>query len=168
MCSRKDPEYYTMDIISDILSRGNSSRLYKELVKKKRLFSEINAYVTGDFDKGLFVVSGKLVSGVSIADAEIGIEEELNKLRDELVGETELTKVKNKIESTLMFSEMEVLNKAMNLAISELLGDADLINREVELYSAVTAANVKEQSSIVFNPDNCSTLYYLRENKKGV
>lgn len=164
MCSRADAEYYTMDIISDILSRGNSSRLYKELVKKKRLFSELNAYVTGDLDKGLFVISGKLSSGVKIEDAEKAVEEELEKLKRDLVDETELTKVKNKIESTLVFSEMEALNKAMNLAISELLGDASLINKEVELYSAVTASNVREQSRIVFNPDNCSTLYYLKKS----
>jgi zinc protease len=164
MCSRFDPEYYTMDIISDILSRGNSSRLYKELVKKKRLFSELNAYVTGDFDKGLFVVSGKLSTGVKIEDAEKAIDEELEKLRKELVGETELAKVKNKIESTLVFSEMEVLNKAMNLAVSELLGDANLINREVELYAAVTAEDVRAQSKKVFDKDNCSTLYYLKKS----
>lgn len=164
MCSRSDPEYYTMDIISDILSRGNSSRLYKELVKSKRLFSELNAYVTGDFDKGLFVVSGKLISGVKIEDAEKAIEEELDKLKTQLVEEAELVKVKNKIESTLVFSEMEALNKAMNLAISELLGDANLINREVDLYSAVTAEQVKEQSRKVFDRSNCSTLYYLRKN----
>lgn len=165
MCSRYDQEYYTMDIISDILSRGNSSRLYKELIKNKRLFSEINAYVTGDMDKGLFVISGKLVSGVKMEDAEQAIAEELDKLKDHLIGQDELVKVKNKIESTLVFSEMEVLNKAMNLAISELLGDASLINREVEFYAAVTSEQVREQSRIVFDPNNCSTLYYLKKEK---
>lgn len=164
MCSRSDDEYYTMDIISDILSRGNSSRLYKELVKKKRLFSELNAYVTGDFDKGLFVISGKLISGVKIEDAEKAVEEELEKLKRDLVDEAELTKVKNKIESTLVFSEMEVLNKAMNLAVSELLGDANLINREVELYAAVTAEHVRQESRKVFSPANCSTLYYRKKS----
>ena len=164
MCARNDDEYYTMDIISDILSRGNSSRLYKELVKNKRLFSELNAYVTGDFDNGLFVISGKLITGVKIEDAEKAIEEELEKLKSKLVDDTELTKVKNKIESTLVFSEMEALNKAMNLAVSELLGDANLINREVELYSAVTAEHVREQARKVFDKNNCSTLHYLRKN----
>jgi zinc protease len=164
MCSRHDPEYYTMDIISDILSRGNSSRLFKELVKNRRLFSELNAYVTGDLDNGLFVISGKLMSGVKIQDADSAIEEELEKLKKNLVGEAELAKVKNKIESTLVFSEMEALNKAMNLAISELLGDANLINREVELYAQVTAEQVREQSRKVFDRNNCSTLHYLRRN----
>lgn len=164
MCSRYDEEYYTLDIISDILSRGNSSRLYKELVKKQRLFSELNAYVTGDFDKGLFVISGKLVSGVKMEDADKAIEEQLKKMMSDLIDERELTKVKNKIESTLVFSEMEVLNKAMNLAVSELLGDAGLINKEVELYSAVTREQVREQSRIVFDPNNCSTLYYRKKS----
>lgn len=163
MCSRYDEEYYTLDIISDILSRGNSSRLYKELVKNQRLFSELNAYVTGDFDKGLFVISGKLISGVKMEDADRAIEAELRKMTTGLIDERELTKVKNKIESTLVFSEMEVLNKAMNLAVSELLGDAGLINKEVELYSAVTREQVREQSRIVFDPNNCSTLYYRKK-----
>ena len=162
MCSRYDKEYYTVDIISDILSRGNSSRLYVELVKKRRLFGDLNAYLTGDLDNGLFVISGKLSEGVDIKEAEAAIEEELEKLKTVLVSEHELTKVKNKIESTLVFSETEVLNKAMNLAVSELLGDAGLINREAEFYRAVTSAAIREESQKLFDKNNCSTLYYMK------
>ncbi len=167
MCSRYDKEYHTMDLISDILSRGNSSRLYKSLVKEKQLFSDISAYVMGDFDKGLFVISGKLNNGVEMTDAEQGIEEELNKLKEVIVPEKELQKCKNKVESSLTFSETDVLNKATNLAISELLGDANLINKEVEHYQAVSIAHIQEQARLVFDKNNCSTLYYLATKNNG-
>jgi zinc protease len=160
MCSRYDKEYYSVDLISDILSRGNSSRMHNALIKDKKLFSDIHAYVLGDFDKGLFVVSGKLTKGVSLEDAEKGINEELQKIKTELVKAEELTKVKNKMEAAHTFGEVEVLNKATNLAVSELLGDADMINKEVDKYLAVTAEQIKEQACVIFREENCSTLYY--------
>jgi len=160
-CARGDKEFHAVDLLSDILSNGNSSRLYRELVKNKKLFSDINAYVTGDVDRGLFVISGKLVKGIKMEDAEAGIEEELSKIKEEVVEETELSKVKNKVESTLLFSEMSILNKAMNLAASELLGDAGLINTEADKYLSVTAEQIKEQANQIFSNTNSSTLYYL-------
>jgi predicted Zn-dependent peptidase len=165
MCSRFDKEYHTVDIISDILSRGNSSRLYKSLVKEQQLFSEINAYVMGDFDKGLFVLSGKIPDHVNIDDAEIGLIKEVEKLKTKLVEDIELQKCKNKVESTLIFSETDVLTKATNLAISELLGDANLINAEINRYEEVNAEGIKEQANIIFNENNCSTLKYLAIKK---
>jgi len=160
-CARRDKEFHSVDLLSDILSNGNSSRLYIELVKKKKLFSDINAYMSGDIDKGLFIFSGKLIKGVRMEEAEAGIDEELSKMKEELVEETELSKVKNKVESTLLFSEMNILSKAINLATSELLGDASLINTEVEKYHSVTAEQIKEQANTIFNDTNSSTLYYL-------
>jgi zinc protease len=161
MCSRYDEEYHTVDIISDILSRGNSSRLYKSLIKDKQLFTEINAYVMGDFDKGLFVISGKLPDHVSMEEAEKGILEELEKIKTVAVESDELQKCKNKIESSVTFSETDVLTKATNLAISELLGDAGLINREIEKYGAVTIEKIKSMAGQLLDENNCSTLYYL-------
>lgn len=165
MCSRRDKAYYAVDLLSDILSRGNSSRLYNSLVKDKQLFTEINAYVMGDLDKGLFVISGKLPDGVKVEEAEEALEAELEKIRREPVGERELQKCKNKIESSILFGETDVLTKATNLAVSELLGDAGLINREVEFYSAVTVGQVAEQARLVLDRSNCSTLYYLAKPK---
>lgn len=161
MCSRYDKEYHACDLMSDILSRGNSSRLYNALVKEKQLFSEISAYVSGDMDKGMFIVSGKLVKGVTMAQAEEGIDAELKKLQDQTVREEELTKVKNKTESTLTFGEMDISNKAANLAIAELMGDASLINEEAGKYLAVTPDQIRAQAIGVFDRNNCSTLYYL-------
>lgn len=163
MCARTDEEYHTVDLLSDILSRGNSSRLYKNLIKDKQLFSDINAYVMGDFDKGLFVISGKINDGVTIEQAEAGIDAEIAKMQNELVAADELQKCKNKIESTVTYSEADVLNKATNLAISELLGDANLINLEIENYQKVTAEGIKEQANKILQKTNCSTLFYLKK-----
>jgi zinc protease len=160
MCSRYDPEYYTVDLISDILSRGNSSRMHNALIKEKKLFSDISAYVMGDFDKGLFVISGKLTKGITMEQADAAINEELKRIKNEKVNADELTKVKNKMEASHVFGEVDVLNKATNLAVAELLGDAELINHEVEKYLAVTDEQIMEQANLIFRDENCSTLYY--------
>ncbi|MCD6067253.1 MAG: insulinase family protein [Bacteroidetes bacterium] len=161
MCSRYDKEYQATDLLSDVLSRGNSSRLYKTLIKEKQLFSDVNAYVNGDMDKGLFVVTGKLNPGITMEVAERAIEDELEKMRMEPVGDTELQKCKNKVESSLTFSEMDIMTKATNLAISELLGSAGLINTEIDKYVAVTAEDIRNVAREVLDKNNCSTLYYL-------
>jgi len=165
MCSRTDPEYYATDLLSDLLGNGNSSRLYVELVKKQKLFSEIQAYIMGSMDKGLFVVSGKLLNDVDIKNGEAALNAEIEKIRNISVEEKELQKVKNKVEPSLMFSEMNVLDKAMNVPFAELTGDAGEVNREAEKYQAVTAGNILETAEQVLRPENCSTLFYRRKNK---
>lgn len=161
MPGRLDEGYYQADLISDILSRGNSSRLYKTLVKDKQLFSEIHAYNMGSFDKGMFVVEGKPLEHVSIETAEAAIWEELEIIKNQLVPADELTKVKNKTESTMVFSEMSLLDKAMNLAQFELFGDADKLNHETDKYLAVTTEQIQKQAKEIFRKENSSTLIYL-------
>jgi zinc protease len=164
ICDRYHEDYHAIDLLSDMLSRGNSSRLYKSLVKEKALFSDINAYVTGDFDNGLLVFSGKLNDGVSMESAESAIDIEIQKITHDLLSEDELTKVKNKVESSLVFSEVDVLTKATNLAISELLGDADLVNQEIVKYNAVTTDKVKAVANLYLKETNANVLYYLKMN----
>lgn len=165
MVSRRDRHFHTTDLISDILSNGRSSRFYNNLVKEKKLFSEVNAYVSGDIDPGLLVVSGKLSPGVNFEVAEQAIDMELKRLTEELVPEDELQKVKNKVESVHVFGETNVLNKAMNLAYFELLGDASMINMEIERYAKVTSSDIKEIATTLFNENNSSVLYYKAEKK---
>lgn len=161
--SRYDDDFYIEDLMSDILSSGNSARLYKTLVKKKKLFSDINAYITSDLDEGLFILTGKLNPGIEMKLAEAALDDEINQLKKELVLTVELKKVKNKIESRRTFSETNVLNKSMNLAFCELMGDVSLINNESEKYNSVTANHIKNRASEIFRKTNCSTLYYLAE-----
>jgi len=163
-CSRLDKEFYAVDLMTDILSRGKSSRLYNSLVKDKKLFSEINCYTTAEFDKSLVVVEGKLVKGVAMKDAEAAIDDELNKVMTTPVKDDELSKVKNKVESTMEFSEVELSSRALNLAVAEYMGDANLVNNEIELYQAVTHADIQQQAQQIFKDTNCSTLHYLSKN----
>ncbi len=161
MPARNDPNYQVFDLLGDILSQGQSSRLYNSLLKEQQLFSDINAYMSGSLDEGLFIVEGKLIAGVEKDHAEQAIWKELEKISSELVSELELTKVKNKSESIMAFSEMNLLDKAMNLAYYELLGDANLLNTEMDKYASITADQIKEAAKSTFVKEKSSTLYYL-------
>jgi zinc protease len=163
MCNKKHPDYFTTDLLSDVLSLGKSTRLYKSLVKEQKLFSEISAYISGSYDEGLLTVSGKLLDGISFDDAEKSIIKELETIKNELVNSDELTKVKNKIESTTQFSETSVLNKAMNLSFAELLGDANNVNLEVDKYQKINASDIKRVANEVLMESNCSTLIYAKK-----
>ncbi len=164
MCARTDAEYHTTDLISDILGNGNSSRFYQTLVKDEKLFSELDAFIMGSFDKGMFVVSGKPAKGVSLEQAEAAINKQIAQLTEKPLGDNELQKVKNKIESTLVFSRMNVLDKAINLAYAETLGDANLVNLEAEKYRSVSPEMFLNTAQQTFRPANCSTLYYKSKN----
>lgn len=163
MPHRLHEDYQVCDLISDLLSNGNSARLYQALVKEHNLFSEINAYVSGDIDEGLFHVKGKPNEGVSMEVADDAITRELFKLIYEPISDYEMEKVKNKYESNKQFSELNYLNKATNLAYYELLSKAEDINLEVAKYRAVTVEDVKRIASVLFRPENCSTLYYCKK-----
>ncbi len=161
---RTDDRYYTADLISDILSGGGSSRLYQALVKEQQLFSNIDCYHMGSTDAGIMVIEGKLVKGVEIKKAEDAVNAEIKKLQQGGITVSELEKVKNKTESSLAFEDMSVMNRASSIAMYELLGDADLMNKELEKYHAVTADDIREQAGIIFDKNNCSTMYYLSNN----
>jgi len=161
MCGRMDAGFYATDLISDILSAGQSGRLNQQLVKTQRLFSEINAFVSGDIEAGLFVVTGKLIKGVAMDEAEKALMCEIDMICAETVHEMELQKVKNRVEAMVEFTEMRVLDKAMNLAYYELLGDASQANELVKNYTAVTAEEILKEAKTIFRPENCSTLYYV-------
>ncbi|MCC8063330.1 MAG: insulinase family protein [Rikenellaceae bacterium] len=163
MGPRFSREATVCDVVSDILSNGTSSRLNQRLVKESTLFSNVNAYISGDVDPGLFLVTGHVMEGVSLEDAEAALWRELELMKNEPVGDYELEKVKNKFEANNVFGEINVLNKAMNLAYFEMLGDAAMINSEVAEHNSVTAAEIMETSRRVFRPENSSTLLYIAD-----
>ena len=164
MGSRMDGSYYAIDLMTDILSGGGSSRLYQSLVKEQKLFSNIECHHFGSTDAGLVVVEGKLVKGVKMEDAEKAVEKELEKMKNEKVSEAELQKVKNKTESMIAFEDMSVMSRANSLAYYETLGDAAWMNFELQKYAKVTAEDILEQSRHVFRRENCSTIHYLSQN----
>ena len=160
MDGRNSPGFYASDLISDILANGNSSRLYQRLVKERRLFSQIDAYVMGSHDPGLIIVSGTLMNGVSMVEAEEAIDDELQLLKKGDVTERELTKVKNRVESTWVFSQAQILNKAMNLAFFEFFSHAGAINEEMERYRRITPGDISAKAKELFRDNNLSVLYY--------
>ncbi|TAE37689.1 MAG: insulinase family protein [Sphingobacteriales bacterium] len=161
MPGKMDNNYPTADLISDILSQGKSSRLYRNWVKDKPLFSDIKAYNYGSLDTGMFVIEARPSQGISLEDAEKAIWTELEALKTDLISDDELTKVKNKYESTTVFSEMNLLDKAMNLAFYELMGDANLINTEIQKYASVSAQCIKNLANQLFTNSQATTLNYL-------
>ena len=166
MDSRTGDKYHATDLISDILSNGESSRLYRKLVQEKQLFIELDAYIMGSFDPGLFIIAGKLNTGVSMEEAENAINNELELLKKEGVAKDELQKVKNKVEATLVYSEINLLNRAMTLAQYEIFDKAESVNNEVDKYLSVDCKQIKDVANEVFADTNCSTLYYLTEKEK--
>ena len=160
MCARTKPDFYTADLVSDLLSGGDSGRLYTHLVKERNLLSSVNAYITGDVDPGLFVFTGQLLPGVTPEAAEAAFREEIEALQTTVATAYEIEKVKNKFEANTLFGELNVMNKAMNLGFYEMLGDLALINREVDRYRAVTGEDIRSFSRRTLRPENSSTLIY--------
>lgn len=160
MSNRMHPDYYVYDMITDILSNGRSSRFIQSLVQEQKLFTSIDAYISGSLDEGLLHVTGKPVEGVSLEQAEEAIWKELEKMKTVPVSEQELEKVKNRYESEQIFNNINYLNVATNLAFFELMGKAEDINEEVGKYRAVTAEQIQATSARCFVPENCSILYY--------
>jgi predicted Zn-dependent peptidase len=163
MASRTDKGYYVADLITEVLGGGASSRLHQSLIKEKKLFSQIECYHTGSNDPGLVVIEGKLIKGVTMEAADVAVEEELEKLRSAPITEKELTKIKNKTESAIVFEDMSVMNRANSLAIYELLGDVNMMNTELEKYRAVTTEDILTASKEIFDLRNSNTLYYYSE-----
>lgn len=159
-CDRKHPDYYAFDALSDILSNGKSSRLAQHLVRERRIFNSVDAYISGSIDAGLFTIFGKPAKGISLEEAEKAVWEELATLQEEQITEAELEKVKNRYESNQIFSNMNYLTVATNLAYAELIGKAEDINVDVANYRKVSTQQLQRIAQTTFRHSNCSTLYY--------
>jgi predicted Zn-dependent peptidase len=164
MGGRFDASYHATDLITEVLGGGASARLYEELIKKKQIFSSIDCYHFGTIDPGLLVIEGKLVKGISMSVAEKAVLDEVAKLINELLEEKEVQKVINKTESIICFEDMSIMNRAHSLAFYELLGDAQLMNTELEKYQAVTPAIIQATAQAIFTEQNRNTLYYYSKS----
>lgn len=164
MDSRLEHGYYVADLITEVMGGGGSSRLYQSLVKEKQLFSNIDCYQFGSIEKGLLTIEGKLVKGIKMEDAEKAVNEEVDKLLQKGITDKELTKIKNRTESTIAFEDMNVMTRVNNLAFYEMLGDAALFNEDKEKYFSVTAEDILQYSRRIFDINNSNTLNYFAEN----
>jgi predicted Zn-dependent peptidase len=165
VCPRDHSDFRVLDLFTDILAGGESGRLYTSLVRDKKLFSDINAYITGDIDPGLLFIYGKLMDGADIYRAENEIMKMVDSLRNEFIPNEEMEKVKNKFEATMVLSNSSIMNKATNLALYELLGDANRMNSEVEAYRNVTPEAVIDATNKYMVSTNCTTLYYKSDKQ---
>jgi zinc protease len=161
---RLDERFYTMDLITEILGGGASSRLFQSLVKEQRIFSSIECSHFDSIDAGLLFIDGKLIKGKTMAQAEKAINRELDKIKNRLVEHTELDKAKNITESVMAFEDVSLAGRANSLGTYELLGDANLMNKELQRYLAITEKDIQRECNDIFADNNCSTIYYISNN----
>ncbi len=164
MGGRFDEGYHATDLITEVLGGGTSARLYEQLIKVKQIFSSIDCYHFGTVDPGLLVIEGKLVKGISMTVAEKAVLEEIEKIKNEILDAKEVQKVINKTESVICFEDMSIMNRAHSLAYYELLGDADLMNKELSLYQRVTPSMIQQTAQQIFQENNRNTLYYYSKS----
>ena len=164
MGGRFDEGYHATDLITEVLGGGTSARLYEQLIKVKQIFSSIDCYHFGTVDPGLLVIEGKLVKGISMAVAEKAVLEEIEKIKNEILDAKEVQKVINKTESVICFEDMSIMNRAHSLAYYELLGDADLMNKELSMYQKVTPSMIQQTAQQIFQENNRNTLYYYSKS----
>jgi predicted Zn-dependent peptidase len=164
MGGRFDEGYHATDLITEVLGGGASARLYEQLIKVKQIFSSIDCYHFGTIDPGLLVIEGKLVKGISMTVAEKAVLEEVEKIKNEILDAKEVQKVINKTESVICFEDISIMNRAHSLAFYELLGDADLMNKELGMYQKVTPAMIQSTAQKIFQDNNRNTLYYYSKS----
>ncbi|HYL60500.1 MAG TPA: pitrilysin family protein [Candidatus Acidoferrales bacterium] len=138
------PDSYALEVASEILSDGQSSRLYKKLVVEKRMVVDIGAgYDMTSFDPGLFVVSAQMRPGVKAADTQAEVEKELAALRDAPAPPDELQKAKNLEQAQYVFGQDSLMREAEMLGVYEMLGDYHLADKYLDGIDKVTAADVQ-------------------------
>ncbi len=161
MGGRNDKDFYVLDLLSDILSNGSSSRFEVKLVKEQKLFTEADAYLSGENEPGLFVATGKASHGIDIHLAREKMLEEILMTAETSITAYELEKVKNRVEADLLLNEIGYLEKAIQLASFEIMGDAAEINRQAERYQNITAEDLLTTANHLFRKGNRNTLNYL-------
>ena len=161
--NRAAKNFYACDLISDLLCNGRSSRFYSKLFKEQKIVSHIDCYLTGAVDTGLLMIEAKPADGYTIEQVKAEIWKELELIKSELVSEHELTKVKNKVENSIVFSEMSIVNKGINLCFFESIGDIELINSESKLYQQITSKEIQENAIRMFQEAKCSELIYKQK-----
>jgi zinc protease len=114
----------------------------------------------GTIDPGLLVINGRVKSGIDLKDAEKEVDEIINEVISKGIDSRELEKVKAQAYSTLEFGEIEVMNRAMNLAFAKLSGNADLVNEEIKRIESVTTADIGRVAKDILQDSNSSVMYY--------
>jgi zinc protease len=160
---RYDSGYHAIDLLSDLLGRNESSYLYNALVQDQRIFDSLHASLTGSMDPGLMVVSGQVCEGVEVAHAEKLLLDAIQDFVKNGIDAEGLQRVKNQAEASLVFGEVEVLNRAMNLAMAANAGNVDFVNTEAAQIAAVSLEEVQTWANNLFVRGKKNTLLYLKQ-----
>lgn len=160
MPGRFHGDYFAVDLLSDVLGRGQSSRLYKTLVKEKEIFTSLSSFVMGTLDPGLLAISGRVKDGISLEQAEAEVQQVVSGIVKNGVEQEELEKVKNQSQTTFEFDEVEVMNRAMNLAFASLSGNVQRVNQEREMMNKVSTQDIKRVAEEILTEENASVMYY--------
>ena len=160
MYERVHADFPAADLLSDLLSEGKSSRFYRKIVKNANSFSQLYAYLSGTIDPGLFIIDGRLLPD---SDFDLGLEliwKEIEAVKKGDIEAEEIQKLKNKYLSSLVYADVSILNKAINLAFYELLGDANLINKQLEIYEEVTKDDIVRVANEILDESRQNLIRY--------
>jgi zinc protease len=158
------PDIYALEVASNILSAGESSRLYRRLVYDKQIAVSAGGQAIVLEDPGVFFFFSILQAGQKAEDSEKELLAEIARLQSEAVSADELAKSKNQIISGLVFGRQTVMDKADAIGhAAVLLGDTSLVNRQLAEYQKVTAADVQRVAKTYFIPGNRTVVYMLPE-----
>ncbi|MDE5608126.1 MAG: insulinase family protein [Muribaculaceae bacterium] len=156
--------YHSADALTDVLSNGESSRFYRNLLVGTDLFSDVDASIMGSEDEGLLIVKAMLrQSGAKAEEAAIrAVDGEIGRLTDSGVTAHELERAANKFESNLLFSNLHFAQRAQTLAADTLHGEP--YGSQVEAYRSLTTADLEATARTLFTPDRKMTLIYRPAN----
>lgn len=160
-------EYYAFNVLSTLLSDGNSSRMNKSVVDEKQLAVQAGAFNYALEDAGLFITFGIANMNVKPEDLEKAIDSVVSGVKEKLVGEREFVKVRNKITTDFVNKNASMAGIAESLANYQVyFGDANLINTEINRYNKVTREDLLRVAKKYLNRDNRVTLYYVPKGTK--
>lgn len=162
MPGKDDPLFTVADLLSDILSLGESSILYKKFVIENKVAFDTDAFISGSVDTGLFVFTIRFKDNVNPEDSESVLFEIIKNVMDYITPKA-LEKVKNKNLTSIYFSENELMNRGIGLAMGEALGDAGKINEEEAKYLGVTMDDLRSFAQKYLTPEKSNILYYLKK-----
>ncbi|MCB9249552.1 MAG: insulinase family protein [Ignavibacteriales bacterium] len=160
-------DYYSLEMLTTLLSSGESSRMKKAVVDQKQKAVNVGAFPFSLEDSGLFLAYGISNMGVPANELESAMQEELDKVKNDKISENEFQKLRNQIENDFVNSNSTVEGVADNLATYDvLLGDTDLINSEIDKYMKVTIDDIQKVAQKYLTKNNRVVLYYLPKSEQ--
>ncbi len=163
----KEKDAYILDMISSILTDGKSSRMYKKMVDEEKTAIQVLALPRPQEDYGTYVIGALPLGETPLGSLATSMDEEIDKLQNELISEKEYQKLQNKFENRFVNSNSSIQGIASSLATYNVLyGDTDLINKEIEIYRNITKEDIKRVANKYLNDNQRLELDYLPESEK--